>query len=359
MPLKEPKILIIGAGVVGLTTALTLSEKLPNNVQIKVIAKDLPGDDPPLYTSPKAGAHWGSTLDSTDSHQIWKHKIGYNKMKELSKIPETYVKEYDCYFGWIPSIGFPRRKFTEPWYKDFVQGYKYIGSNNDKFPNVYNLFTFKSFTISTTYYLLYLMNELIKRGITVERKTIDELYDSFNTAIPNYKPDLIINCTGIQFNFLQDVKKDEKLKPIRGHTLIIENNLNYQVHFDEDNPKEPGEFLMLFPKVEGGAALGGIYDYDSPEFDHSSHVGFGDRLISKAKKYLPELVTDTKGEIKFVRDNIGFRPGRIGGPRIEVDDQDTRIIHNYGCGSTGYIESWAVAEEVYDIVKKKIHCSKL
>ena len=57
---EEPQnIAILGAGVIGLTSALVLANAYPN-AKISVIAKHFPGDRSIEYTSPWAGANWSS-----------------------------------------------------------------------------------------------------------------------------------------------------------------------------------------------------------------------------------------------------------------------------------------------------------
>jgi D-amino-acid oxidase len=52
-------IIILGAGVTGLTTALKLnSDPASPQYRITIIASHFPGDESIYYTSPKAGADW-------------------------------------------------------------------------------------------------------------------------------------------------------------------------------------------------------------------------------------------------------------------------------------------------------------
>jgi D-amino-acid oxidase len=52
-------IIVLGAGVVGLTSALVLADAYPS-ATIRVVAKHFPGDRSIEYTSPWAGANWSS-----------------------------------------------------------------------------------------------------------------------------------------------------------------------------------------------------------------------------------------------------------------------------------------------------------
>jgi hypothetical protein len=56
---NQQHIVILGAGVIGLTTSLVLSHTYPT-AKISVVAKHFPGDRSIEYTSPWAGANWSS-----------------------------------------------------------------------------------------------------------------------------------------------------------------------------------------------------------------------------------------------------------------------------------------------------------
>jgi hypothetical protein len=69
-------------------------------------------------------------------------------------------------------------------------------------------------------------------------------------------------------------------------------------------------------------------------------------------KYFSDFV---KGEDAFeiVSDNVGRRPYREGGCRLESEvivDGQRHIIHAYGIGGRGYETSWAIAERVVELL---------
>lgn len=344
-------VLIVGAGVVGLTTAIELKNKYKDSVNITIISKDLPGDDAVFYTSPKAGAHW---ISSNKKEQKEWHLVTYHKLKELSKIPETFIKPYPLYMGDIVPKGKKAPEYEEPWFKKYVDGFQYLGTD-PKFPGVENIYCFDSYTISTTYYLIYLLSQARKLGIHIQRHTLKALKDAETFKLENGSvADLIINCTGLLYNFLSDCH-DSKLKPVRGHVIVLENNLPYQVTFEQPYlPKDAkdGEFLMLFPRPEGGAILGGIYDKNFLNYDTSIDNNYVKRLLEKARTYLPDLLKDAHhpNKLKIAKHVIGFRPERQGGARIGVDPSNPLVVHNYGNGNSGYIESWGCAKSTAELV---------
>jgi len=66
MSSEEKHIIIIGAGVTGLQTALSLlTSPSTSHYNITIIASHIPGDLAPEYTSPWAGGHWRSHAKNT------------------------------------------------------------------------------------------------------------------------------------------------------------------------------------------------------------------------------------------------------------------------------------------------------
>ena len=74
--------IVLGAGVIGLTTALELQTRHPNS-KIIIAAKFLPGDRDPTYTSPWAGANW-SSVATDNGPQENRDRITYLRFKELA-----------------------------------------------------------------------------------------------------------------------------------------------------------------------------------------------------------------------------------------------------------------------------------
>jgi glycine/D-amino acid oxidase-like deaminating enzyme len=57
------KATVIGAGVVGLTTALLLQQR---GYDVTIVAEHFPGDKSIEYTSPVAGARWKTLAPNSD-----------------------------------------------------------------------------------------------------------------------------------------------------------------------------------------------------------------------------------------------------------------------------------------------------
>lgn len=102
MPSSSPKhIVILGAGIIGLQTALALQNE---GYIVTIVARDIPGDeDPRLYTSAWAGAHWRSHAGSDDEEQqSWDRQTYEQWMLDIKdgKGEEQGLATYPSYLYW-------------------------------------------------------------------------------------------------------------------------------------------------------------------------------------------------------------------------------------------------------------------
>lgn len=79
---QEPNFLFLGAGVIGLTTALVLRDTYPTS-RITVVAKHFPGDRSIEYTSPWAGANWSSFAQGGPLAKY--DEVTFRKFEQLAK----------------------------------------------------------------------------------------------------------------------------------------------------------------------------------------------------------------------------------------------------------------------------------
>lgn len=354
------RIVVVGAGVVGLTSALELLKDKSN--EITIVAQQFPTDynHSTIYTSPIAGANWHSFAPKEDKFTQEIDIVGYYKFKELSRIPESGVtsrkekfyvtldKFYNVYSG----------KKMLPWYAhgEFAKliNFRELEAgeySRDKF--AYG-FEFDGFVIRTSYYMTYLINEMWRLSGSYEmtnsrfnlrRKSIKKLSDAFDLH-HNGKADLVVNCTGLLARDLDDIGKIEKTKmyPVRGIVYIVENNTGMKdnTFVDIFDIEHPDERMYFMPRREGELLIGGVFEVENES--QYADPGFLVRLVSRCNKYLPQFDWDN---IKVIRTQVGYRPFRKGGYRIEkVGD----IVHCYGMGAAGFQSSWGSANKVVGLV---------
>jgi hypothetical protein len=74
-------------------------------------------------------------------------------------------------------------------------------------------------------------------------------------------------------------------------------------------------------------------------------------MLKNLKETYPQILP--KGQdFKVLRDVVGRRPIREGGPRLECEELagNKVLVHAYGLGGRGYECSWGVAETVKDLL---------
>ncbi|ODV60265.1 FAD-dependent oxidoreductase [Ascoidea rubescens DSM 1968] len=342
------KIVVIGAGVAGLTTSYLLAQK---GYDVSIIAKNLPGDIDPEYTSPYAGAEWYSLASKDEIFEQELDKPGYFELRKLAKDPKSGIHIIDSY-EYIKFEDADNYEF--PWFVDFVEGFEMI-NDRSKLPDDCKFgFKFSGLTATTTIYLYYLLNKCVELGVTYKRYKLDHINDAFSLHHSGEKSDYVINCTGLLAGKLNGVN-DPLVYPVRGQTLLVTNTPKKQLTVSNFEGYDD-EMLYIIPRKEGGTILGGCFQKHSTvqEVD----TALIQRISERAVKYCPELIDPSinhnKNYLDIVKVNVGFRPYRKGGPRIEIDKQNSKIIHNYGAGGSGYQSSYGMSGKTIELLEKSI-----
>lgn len=353
------KIVVVGAGVVGLTCAHELL-KDPTN-EVTIVSQQFPTDFDisTIYTSPIAGANWLSFASDDDKFTQEIDMVGYKKFKELTMRPESGVtpRKESAY---IPIDNYGKKFFNQlPWFlknglgKQFgLKVYADDEYDTDMFSNAYE---FDGYNIRTSYYMTFLINEMWKMSGSAEqadsrfamvRKSISKLSDAYKLHHQGGVADLIVNCTGFLAKELEDLEEEEKEKiyPVRGIVFVAENSTGMKKNtlVDIYDPQHPDEKLYFMPRREGELIMGGVFEENS--LSRNVDPTFLHRLIERCQKYLKQYNWD---DLKIVRTQVGYRPFRKGGYRIE---RCGKLIHCYGLGSAGFQSSWGCAKKVTELV---------
>lgn len=366
-------IVVIGSGVTGLTIAHELLRSDPNN-KVTIVSKNFPTDFKidKFYTSPIAGANWESFASDDDVAVQEIDAVGYYKFQNLLKTrPEAGVTSrfnrvlvtWDNY----RDIGGSIKHF--PWFKNMSCKFRELDASEfhkDKFAYGYE---FDGFVIRTSYYLTFLINEMWKMAgpiasanpfsgvpgkngshasrFNLKRFTLTSIKEAFNLHA-NGKADIVVNCSGLAVKDLEDLESSEKEKmiPIRGVVFVVENNTNLdRITIVETGKDEPAdETLYIMPRREGELIIGGCFQKGN--YSETIEPELKNRILGRAKKYLPEF---DWSNIKIVREQVGFRPFREGGYRIE---RQGKTVHCYGMAGAGFQSSWGIAEKALKLVEE-------
>ncbi|KAI8982187.1 hypothetical protein BDF20DRAFT_817919 [Mycotypha africana] len=326
--MSNAEIIVLGAGVIGLTTALLLKQKGYKNVT--VVAKFIPGDvsDSLNNTFDTSRAHW-RTMASNDNKLLQKFDtVSYRKFMSLARDNKAgkhgimVMPSYDYYED--ASIA----EISHPWFKDVVENVSV------------------SFIISDFFQFLTAEHNSIPKGAT--------LGHTYTTATDKHsEPPIVINCTGLGSKFLGGVR-DQALFPSRGQTVIVKgSHIKETITFSRKQ-----DILYIIPRSDGTIVLGGttgINDYTPFPDDKTT-----EQILRRTTELCPDLLSIAGKKLEVLRSVVGLRPGRKGGPRIENEvirnnpALHFKVTHAYGHGGFGVQSSWGAAEYAIELMEQSL-----
>ncbi|KAH8149168.1 uncharacterized protein LAJ45_06707 [Morchella importuna] len=349
-------IVVLGAGVAGLTTALLLSRR--GNHNITIIAKHMPGDYDIEYTSPWAGANFmpfsagGSRAASWDA-------VTFKELWRLAeRVPEAgihvqdaviYTREKDS----TSSEFFNDLLLRSPWFKDLVPDFQVI-PQTELPPGVAHGTRWKSVCINAPVYLSYLASQCLKAGITIRRGNVKHISEAASLHSSGQPADIVVNCTGLGAHKLGGVS-DKAVYPARGQIVLVRNTAPAMYTTSGTDDGDEDVMYIMMRAAGGGTVLGG--SYQKGNWESQPDMNLAQRIMRRAIEWCPELVKAGQGVegLDVVRHGVGLRPVRTGGPRVEREViGGLKVVHNYGAGGFGYQASYGMSEETVKLVEDSL-----
>ncbi|GJJ06493.1 hypothetical protein Clacol_000685 [Clathrus columnatus] len=351
-----PQIALIGAGIVGLTTALEIQAK---GHSVTIYAESLPGDEKHArYTSPWAGAHHLMTAGDDPK----KREYELETFKRLWAETETNSEE-SRYLMRTPLKEYfftDRTGLTE---LDHMPDFRMLEATELVLGSKSGV-GFMTITIDTAAYLPLLLARFLSRGGQIRRVQIQHIDQVLNGGWKTPIPDLLVVCAGIGARSLGGVE-DKDVYPIRGQTVLVRAPWVKEIrgiHLKEDDL-----VTYIIPRSSGDVILGGTYTVN--DWYPHPRIETGQAILARALALMPDLLppdvrkkNDQNGKAATVADlepliiehGCGFRPARKGGIRIERDtytlstgNKTVPIVH----GGSGYQMSWGTASKAAELVE--------
>ncbi|KAK6910406.1 D-aspartate oxidase [Kwoniella mangroviensis CBS 10435] len=370
MPDAKP-IVVIGAGVIGLTTAVRLIESplyATSKHPIHILANHLPNDPlDPYYASTIAGAHHLSFADDHDTRQRMYDTRTFQVMydewkKEGEKTGLMLLKQTEYYVG------------TDSHLKVYEDHPDFTILDKSTYPtSIDHSISFTSLTMTPFVYL----NRLLKRlegKIQIHRYHLPSLshlkHPSCTALIGSTSPLAVFVCTGIGALTLGGVE-DTDVYPTRGQVLKLRApwmRSGWTRQVGSLNGGEGGERTYIIPRYNGEVIIGGTREqndwYPYPREETTEDV------LKRAQEICPDLVPPyTKGRedhdespLKEIVEGVlvGFRPSREGGIRVDIGDDlylgndKVKVVYNYGHGGAGWQSCWGTAEDAVEQLMKSL-----
>ncbi|XP_017879258.2 tubulin polyglutamylase TTLL13-like [Ceratina calcarata] len=329
------RVAVVGAGVIGMTSALAVKTNFPQfevHVYADQFSPDTTGDG-------SAGLWMPYLLGHTPGHKIsrwagsthrwfeelW--KAGLASETGLSLIPFYYVTtDATCNSkSWMNLVYGAHR--LRPNELESINA-----QHNTDYKDGWNFLTY---TAEPVYLLPWLTRKFEEAGGKLWKRKIRELRELIDEGY-----DLIINCSGLG---ARELVGDDTVVPIRGQVARVAASWVFHGILEQH---DHGSYII--PNMES-VILGGTRqenDYDRVPREEDSKF-----IRENCCRILPALKN-----ARVLKEWVGLRPGR---PEVRIEAEAykssegrrVKVIHNYGHGGSGVTLCWGCALDVVEIIR--------
>lgn len=297
------RVIVVGAGVVGLTCAVRLLEA---GHRVDVVARDLPLET----TSAVAAALWYPYLASPPERVTAWARTSYGVLEALAGDPAT---------GVVMRTGTEllRDPSPDPWWRTAVPS---LDRETSLPPGYADGWTFVSPVVDMPVHLRWLAGRLDALGGTLTRMNLSALPDDGS---------VVVNATGLG---ARHFGVDPTVVPVRGQVVVVE-----QVGLERWVLDGSG-LTYVVPRtheiVLGGTDVAG-------EWSRTPDPDVAEAILHRAAALVPEV----EGA-RVLRHKVGLRPSR---PTVRLE-RVGHVVHCYGHGGAGVTLGWGCAEDVVGLL---------
>ncbi len=301
---RRPDVLVLGAGVIGLTLGVCLAEQ---GLRVRLCTRALPS----ATTSAVASAMIGPSFAPADDPVGVRERVGIEEFSALAGVTGTGVAVRRGRL--VSRDDAPLPPGVERCTPDELP----VGFASGFWMNLP--------LVDMPVYLDYLVRRLAAAGGQIDQSPADSLIEAAEQA------PLLANCAGLA---ARELANDPSVRSVRGHQVIVDN---------------PGldEFFIEAPFGPAWTAY----------WPHPDHVVLGSSAAEDdenmepspalAKEILRRCI-EVEPRLRHARvrgHQVGLRPDR---PTVRLDAEQVGgalCVHNYGHGGSGVTLSWGCARE--------------
>ncbi|WP_092626045.1 FAD-dependent oxidoreductase [Actinopolyspora mzabensis] len=316
MKSRSSDVLVIGAGVSGLTTAVLLAER---GCHVRIRTTEAPGET----TSAVAGAIWGPiSLGPRDRALGWARR-SHESFLELAGVPSTGVH---LALGTVAS----REPIAAKRPEETLLLTDLRACEPGELPHGFTAGARATLPlIDMPRYLDYLTRRFRAAGGELLRSPVSSLSDAAGESRT------VVNCTGVG---ARELVGDPGVLPVLGQHVVVANP-GIEEYFVELS--DSGRWASYMPHGDR-LVLGGVavpYAWDRvPDGEVTAGI------LRRCAEIRPEL-----REAPIREEIVGLRP-RSESVRLKVEHYEgARIVHNYGHGGDGVAVSWGCAYEAAEL----------
>lgn len=364
LPDEDVNILVIGAGVSGLTTAICLREV---GFRVVIVADRFAPD----LTSIVAGALWEWPPAVCGSHgaprSLERSKnwcmTTYNKFKKIhaefgSEETGLYLKDAYFYFkDVLENRPTELRKMNE--LKDKVDGFErglqivketidlnFKGGIKDAYKHM-------APTTNTDVYMKWLLQQVKDIGCEIiQEKITVNVVQNEQELLRRFNAKAIVNCAGLGSIATTG---DTSMYPLRGALVRVKNlgGVVTDAHCisHEESSLNEQDIVYIVPRGDDLVVLGGLTQQDQWDTDLSLEVPIIRQMYDGCLEFLQELRELPLDEKEPVR--TGLRP--LTEENVCVERVlNTHVFYNYGHGGSGVTLSWGCSQEIVQLVQEML-----
>ena len=302
------RVVVVGAGVVGLSCALRLLEA---GHRVDVLARDLPRET----TSAVAPALWSPRLARPSERVLGWARETYGVLAGFAAEDDASGVRMRDGTEVVPS------RAERPWWAPAVPDLREtveVPAGHD------GGWSLTAPVAEMPTYLPWLAERVLAAGGSITRLNLQGLPTTGDGG-----PDVVVNCSGIGAKFLA---ADPGVHPVQGQVVLVEQTGLSRWWIDADGP------TYVVPRehdvVVGGTQLEG-------EWSRTPEPAVASAILRRALRLVPELAGAA-----VLGHRVGLRPGRAEVRLERVGD----VVHCYGHGAAGVTLAWGCAREVAELV---------
>jgi D-amino-acid oxidase len=318
-------VIVVGAGVVGLTCALRLARA---GHDVRVVARERTS----ATTSSVAAAMWFPYRAFPFDRVLGWARAGYEEFVRLA------LDEPGAGVVVRSGVELQRHDGPEPWWAGAVPDLARVADVPDGFAFGWR---FRTPIVDMSRYLPWLEARLAERGIEPEPADLADL--AVVAAVGPATGGVVVNCAGLG---ARELVPDPAVTPVRGQVVLVEQ-AGIDEWMVEDTEGHPLTYVV--PRIDdvvlGGTAEEGVASTDVVP-------GTAEEIVRRATTLVPALAG-----ARVIGHKVGLRPAR---PTVRLDVETLggeggrrprrAVVHCYGHGGAGVTLSWGCAAEVVDLV---------
>ncbi|MER6351900.1 FAD-dependent oxidoreductase [Streptomyces sp. NPDC001634] len=313
---RSGDVIVVGGGVIGLTTAIVLAE---SGRRVRLWTRD-PAE---RTTSAVAGAVWWPyRIEPEFLVGAWalESLVVYEELAERPE--ETGVRMVEGVHGETDLDG------LGPW----AAGVKGLRAATDAEYTGTGLWA-RLPLIDMSTHLPWLRGRLLRSGGQVEQRTVTDLKE------PAAEAPVVVNCTGLG---ARELVPDPLVRPVRGQLVVVENPGITTWLTSVDHSTEASTYFFPQP---GGLILGGTAEDDAWSLTPDPRTA--EEIVARCAAVRPEIAG-----ARILGHRVGLRPARDA-VRLERESLPGggTVVHNYGHGGAGVTVAWGCAREAAGLTR--------